>query len=43
MRMVEPARGARRVRFPLYLQIIAAIAVGLVVGPLLGKQASGAG
>ena len=32
--------GRPRVRFPLYLQIIAALALGLVVGPLLGKQAT---
>jgi Na+/H+-dicarboxylate symporter len=32
-----PVPGRRR--FPLYLQIIAAMAAGLVVGPLLGKQA----
>jgi Na+/H+-dicarboxylate symporter len=30
-------------RFPLHLQIIAAMAVGLVVGPLLGKDASALG
>jgi DAACS family dicarboxylate/amino acid:cation (Na+ or H+) symporter len=30
-------------RFPLHLQIIVAIAVGLVVGPLLGKGAGGLG
>lgn len=30
-------------RFPLHLQIIAAIAVGLVVGPLLGRSAVGLG
>jgi Na+/H+-dicarboxylate symporter len=30
-------------RFPLHVQIVAAIGVGLVVGPLLGKGASGLG
>jgi DAACS family dicarboxylate/amino acid:cation (Na+ or H+) symporter len=30
-------------RFPLHLQIVVAIGVGLVVGPLLGKGASGLG
>lgn len=30
-------------RFPLHLQIVLAIAVGLVVGPLLGKGAGGLG
>lgn len=30
-------------RFPLHLQIILAIGVGLVVGPLLGKEAGGLG
>lgn len=43
MTEAEAAHRERRVRFPLYLQIIAAIAVGLVVGPLLGKQAAGLG
>jgi DAACS family dicarboxylate/amino acid:cation (Na+ or H+) symporter len=32
--------GPSKQRFPLYLQIIAALALGLVVGPLLGKQAA---
>jgi DAACS family dicarboxylate/amino acid:cation (Na+ or H+) symporter len=32
-----------RKRFPLYLQILVAIALGLVVGPLLGKDAKGLG
>jgi Na+/H+-dicarboxylate symporter len=32
--------GRPKQRFPLYLQIIAALALGLVVGPLLGKQAA---
>ncbi|HVR19859.1 MAG TPA: dicarboxylate/amino acid:cation symporter [Polyangiaceae bacterium] len=32
-----------RKRFPLYLQILLAIGLGLVVGPALGKQASGLG
>lgn len=32
--------GGLNKRFPLYLQIIAALALGLVVGPLLGKQAA---
>ena len=41
--MAEAAPGERRSRFPLYLQIIAAIAVGLVVGSLLGEQAQGLG
>jgi DAACS family dicarboxylate/amino acid:cation (Na+ or H+) symporter len=30
-------------RFPLYLQIVLAIALGLVLGPALGKDASGLG
>jgi len=30
-------------RFPLYLQIVLAIALGLVVGPALGKEARGLG
>ena len=34
------AAGGRRQRFPLYLQIIVALALGLVLGPLLGKQAT---
>ena len=32
--------GHSKQRFPLYLQIIAALALGLVVGPLLGKNAA---
>jgi Na+/H+-dicarboxylate symporter len=32
-----------RARFPLYLQIVVAIVLGLVVGPVLGKNASGLG
>jgi DAACS family dicarboxylate/amino acid:cation (Na+ or H+) symporter len=32
-----------RKRFPLYLQILVAIAIGLVVGPILGKDAKGFG
>ena len=43
--MGEVASGTRprRSRFPLYLQICAGMALGLVVGPLLGSQASGLG
>ena len=33
----------RKLRFPLYLQIIVAMGVGLVVGPLLGRGAAGLG
>jgi DAACS family dicarboxylate/amino acid:cation (Na+ or H+) symporter len=32
--------GRPKQRFPLYLQIIAALVLGLLVGPLLGKQAA---
>ena len=32
--------GKKKPRFPLYLQIIVALALGLVVGPLLGKQSA---
>jgi len=32
-----------RLRFPLYLQILAAMALGLLVGSVAGKQASGLG
>ena len=32
--------GDRKQRFPLYLQIIVALLAGLIVGPLLGKQAA---
>jgi Na+/H+-dicarboxylate symporter len=43
-RAAEPnANAASRRRFPLHLQILLAIAVGLVVGPLLGRGASGLG
>jgi Na+/H+-dicarboxylate symporter len=37
---VEEARAARPSRFPLYAQILAAMAVGLVAGPFLGKSAA---
>jgi DAACS family dicarboxylate/amino acid:cation (Na+ or H+) symporter len=33
----------KRTRFPLYVQIVVAIGAGLVVGPLLGKDAYGFG
>jgi DAACS family dicarboxylate/amino acid:cation (Na+ or H+) symporter len=39
----QPQAAARGIRFPLYLRIIAAMGLGLVVGPLLGKDASGLG
>jgi Na+/H+-dicarboxylate symporter len=38
-RYVTSVRGGSQ-RFPLYLQIFAALALGLVLGPLLGKQAA---
>ena len=43
--MGEVASGTRprRSRFPLYLQICAGMALGLLLGPLLGSQASGLG
>lgn len=33
------AEGSKKPRFPLYAQIIAALVLGLVVGPVLGKSA----
>lgn len=40
---MEEAPRERKARFPLYLQIVVAIAVGMVVGSLLGKDAVGLG
>jgi DAACS family dicarboxylate/amino acid:cation (Na+ or H+) symporter len=37
---VTTAEGTRKPRFPLYAQIIAALLLGLVLGPVLGKQAA---
>lgn len=37
--MTSPG-GRRKPRFPLYAQIIVAMALGLVLGPVLGKQAT---
>jgi Na+/H+-dicarboxylate symporter len=37
---VTSEEGPAKPRFPLYLQIIVALALGLVVGPLLGKQSA---
>jgi DAACS family dicarboxylate/amino acid:cation (Na+ or H+) symporter len=39
----DPPSTPPRRRFPLYLQILAAMALGLAVGPLLGPDASGLG
>ena len=38
-RVTSPG-GREKPRFPLYAQIIFAMALGLVIGPLLGKQAT---
>jgi DAACS family dicarboxylate/amino acid:cation (Na+ or H+) symporter len=38
--LVTSAGNRKKPRFPLYAQIIFAMALGLVLGPLLGKQAS---
>src|SRR4029453_3157565 len=44
MAQAPPARTApRRLHVPLYLQIIVAMAAGLLLGPLLGKNASALG